>query len=324
MNLDNARALKAELRAEPLAGHMAAASALPRAAMLIRETPRVKKPQSTVAIGLTQKGADVWLAVRVQRVTPGTESLVEYIRERAKGECDVRLVGRVVKQVPWHQKKNRPLRIGGSIGHIQVTAGTLGAFVAPRGGDGSEDLILSNNHVLANENNASQGDAILQPGKVDGGRRTDTVGRLHAFRPLKARGNTIDAATADLIEGIEYHFDWLEGRGAIAGVRATPLGIGEPVFKVGRTTGLTEGRVAAIEVDDLVVGFDRGDLLFDGQIEIAPVGTEPFSLGGDSGSLIVDSEQMAVGLLFAGNDVDATYANQIQEVLDILRVDLVF
>jgi hypothetical protein len=324
MNVDDARALKAALLAEPLADHVAAATALPRAAMLIRGTPRPTKPESTVAIGLTQKGADVWLAVRVQQVTPGTESLVSYIRERAKGECDVRLVGRVVKQVPWHQKRNRPLRIGGSVGHPRVTAGTLGAFVTAHGGDGSEDLILSNNHVLANENDANKGDVILQPGKADGGRRTDAVGELHSFKPLKLRGNRIDAATAGLKEGVEYYFDWLEGLSSITGVRTTPLSIGEPVFKVGRTTGTTEGRIAAIEVDDLQVEYDRGDLVFDGQIEIAPVDDEPFSLGGDSGSLVVDADRMAVGLLFAGNDVDATYANPIADVLDGLKVDLVF
>ena len=324
MNVSDARALKAALLAEPLAGHMAAAAALPRAARRIRATPRPKMPEARVAIGLTQKGADFWLAVRVQQVTAGTESLVSYIRDKAKGECDVRLVGRIVKQAPWHQKKSRPLRIGGSIGHPQITAGTLGAFVTPRGGDGSEDLILSNNHVLANENDASTGDPILQPGKADGGRRSDAIGTLRAFQRLKTRGNVIDAATANLNDGVEYYFEWLEGLGAIAGVRSTPLVIGEPVFKVGRTTGTTEGRVSAIELDDLIVEYDRGDVVFDGQIEIAPTDSDPFSLGGDSGSLVVDAERMAVGLLFAGNDVDATYANPIVAVLDTLNVDLVF
>jgi hypothetical protein len=71
------------------------------------------------------------------------------VRQQAKGECDVRLVGRVVKQAPWHQRKNRPRRIGGCIGHFRVTAGTLGAFVTLRASGGDEDWILSNNHVLA-------------------------------------------------------------------------------------------------------------------------------------------------------------------------------
>jgi hypothetical protein len=60
-----------------------------------------------------------------------------------------------------------------------------------------------------------------------------------------------------------------------------------------------------------VIGFDR-------QIEIAPLDGNPFSLGGDSGSVIVDEGMRAVGLLFAGNDVDVTYANPIQTVLQTL------
>jgi hypothetical protein len=178
--------------------------------------------------------------------------------------------------------------------------------------------------VLANENNASIGDRILQPGKADAGRQRDAIGTLRAFKSLKNRGNLVDAAVAEMNEGIQYYFNWLEDRGPISGVRTTPLVVGEPVFKLGRTTGLTEGRISAIELDDLTVGYDRSNLTFDGQIEIAPVGNEPFSLGGDSGSLVVDAADFAIGLLFAGNDVDATYASPIGDVLDALKMDLVF
>lgn len=68
-----------------------------------------------------------------------------------------------------------------------------------------------------------------------------------------------------------------------------------------------------------------GTIVFNGQVEISPSSANrPFSLGGDSGSLIVDSRNRAVALLFAGNDVDATFANPIGEVLDALKVDLLF
>ena len=59
-------------------------------------------------------------------------------------------------------------------------------------------------------------------------------------------------------------------------------------------------------------------------IEIEPYDSTPFSQSGDSGSLIVDARRRAIGLLFAGNDVDATYANPIGTVLNSLGVDLVF
>jgi hypothetical protein len=208
---------------------------------------------------------------------------------------------------------------------VKITAGTLGCFVTRAKEGAVDDLILSNNHVLANENLASKGDSIVQPGKIDGGRSPrNRVGFLDRFVILKKRRNQVDAATASLAEGVEYYYNWLEGLGKIAGVRSEPLDEGDRVFKFGRTTGLTEGRVSAIELDNLIVGYDIGDLHFNDQIEIEPVGSKPFSLGGDSGSLIVDGRRRAVGLLFAGNDADATYANPIETVLDRLKVRLVY
>lgn len=57
------------------------------------------------------------------------------------------------------------------------------------------------------------------------------------------------------------------------------------VAKLGRTTGLTRGRVTAFEMDNVVVEYDAGNLRFDGQVEIEGVGQKPFSDAGDSGSL---------------------------------------
>ena len=154
----------------------------------------------------------------------------------------------------------------------------------------------------------------------------DTVGHLDNVVKLKKRGrNFVDAATATLVDGIEYYYNELRRIGVIRGVRTAPLEIGEAVSKLGRMTGRTRGKISAIEVDDLLVEYDAGDLLFDDQIEVEPARRRRrFSRGGDSGSLVVDSSGFAVGLLFAGNDVDATYLNPIAAVLNTLRVELVF
>ena len=324
MNLDSARSLKREILGRRELRRVATAGSLPAAA-LTAAVPALGRqaPRSAFALGIQGRRGRWRLALRVQRAEPGIEALVEAVRRRAAGEVDVRVVGRVVRQAPWHRGRNRPLRIGGSLGHVDITAGTLGGFAAEPGGAADEALILSNNHVLANENRGRRGDAVLQPGPADGGRRgRDRVGSLARFVRLRPSGNRVDAALAEIDAGVEYYYDWLEGLGAIAGVRDEPLDAGERVFKLGRTTGLTEGRVSAIEVDALQVGFDAGDLLFDSQIEIAPAGGAPFSLGGDSGSLIVDGRRRALGLLFAGNDADATYANPIGSVLEELGVEL--
>ena len=76
-------------------------------------------------------------------------------------------------------QKRRPCPPGYSIGHPLVTAGTLGAWV--KRGQGDETYILSNNHVIANSNDASTGDFIRQPGRADGGVEDDRLARLTDF-----------------------------------------------------------------------------------------------------------------------------------------------
>ncbi|MBS4032415.1 MAG: hypothetical protein KGZ63_13485 [Clostridiales bacterium] len=90
--------------------------------------------------------------------------------------------------------KMRPARPGLSIAHYQVSAGTFGAVVYDI--NNGEPLILSNNHVLANATNgkdglAKAGDAILQPGKLDGGNLPgDMIGELLRFYPLHFINNS--------------------------------------------------------------------------------------------------------------------------------------
>jgi hypothetical protein len=218
--------------------------------------------------------------------------------------------------------------VGCSIGHFRITAGTLGCFVQTAGGD---VRILSNNHVLADENRGKAKDAIIQPGDVDGGARPkDTVAALGRFIRLKTTAtNFVDCALATLKDGIEFEHERLDGIGRLAGVAEDPVEIGDRVAKVGRTTGTTRGRVTAFELDNLIVGFDLGNLRFDDQIEVEGAGQDPFSQGGDSGSLIVNGRREAVALLFAGSDQGGkngqglTFANPIEAVLSALKVTLV-
>lgn len=78
----------------------------------------------------------------------------------------------------------RPAPGGLSIGHFRISAGTLGVVVRDR--VSGERLILSNNHVLANSNDAQAGDPVLQPGGADGGSvPEDTIAELLRFEPLE-------------------------------------------------------------------------------------------------------------------------------------------
>jgi hypothetical protein len=299
--------------------------------MTARSTRDVDPVARTMALGITRPTpGDYRLALRVQRRGLENTRQVERIRRKARGEVDLRYVGHVVKHaLPWEQTRKRPLLIGLSVGHYKITAGTLGAFVRLRKGGALR--ILSNNHVLADENRGQAGDAILQPGAYDGGRDPrDRIGTLDGFVKLKtAVVNLVDCALAALDPKVTYKAGTLTGVGTLSSAAAPPAAEIDLVEKIGRTTGHTRGRVTAFELDNLVVGYDQGNLRFDGQFEIEGASTEPFSQGGDSGSLIFTSRGLeAAALLFAGGDQGGsngkglTFANPIAAVFDQLKVDL--
>jgi hypothetical protein len=329
MNLNSVRELKqilAERVLPQIETTITTRSAFGRAAGPVARATEVP---STIALGVARKGKrDFQLAVRVQQRALQDSREVQLITRQAKGEVEVRYVGRIQKRAPWYQQRQRPLLIGVSIGHFKITAGTLGCFVIPRGG--GPVAILSNNHVLADENRGKKGDAILQPGAADGGALPgDAVATLTDFVRLKKLGaNFVDCAVATVDPGVEIERTKLRSSSKLAGLGDAFLDEGDAVAKTGRTTGLTRGRVTAFELDNVVVGFGIGNLRFDNQVEIEGDGDGPFSDGGDSGSLIVGSDQRGVALLFAGGDQGGangqglTYANPLRAVLDALKVDL--
>lgn len=230
---------------------------------------------------------------------------------------------------------DRPVPIGVSTGHPDITAGTIGCRVK----DAGNVYALSNNHVYANENRAVFGDNVLQPGPYDGGLEpNDSIGTLFKFGTIKFETtsespvNYIDAAIAASSE------EWLgtstpsDGYGRPKSSPAEPV-VGVWVMKYGRTTGLTKGQIDAINAI-VRVSYDQGIALFAEQIIIKP---GKFSSGGDSGSLIVVNDvtvsgkgknqtitegpehRKPMGLLFAGSTV-VTIANPIQKVLDYFQV----
>ena len=231
----------------------------------------------------------------------------------------------------------RPACIGISTGHPAITAGTIGARVT----DGTDVYALSNNHVYADENLASIGDAVIQPGTFDGGSSpADDIGNLSDFELINF--NNTYPFLPNYCNGSGPHCNVMDAAIAVSNTadlgNATPSdGYGTPksatvaasinqkVKKYGRTTGETKGQVIAINaiVD---VGYSAGVARFVDQIIISP-GT--FSAGGDSGSLIVDDSKgkdktnarKPVGLLFAGSSL-VTIANPIDAVLDRFGVTI--
>ena len=92
-----------------------------------------------------------------------------------------------------------------------------------------------------------------------------------------------------------------------------------------RFTTLTIGMVSDISADVTVGGYPGGNQSFIDQIIADSIDSSPVSLGGDSGSLVVnDDDNRAIGLLFGGPRVGGAYliANPIDEVLASLRIEI--
>jgi hypothetical protein len=217
-----------------------------------------------------------------------------------------------------------------SRGSLYCTVGTLGALVRDAGG---VVYALSNAHVYANEGSKTyggpvltgdSGDLILQPGRVDmqpvacgteNQRAEAVIGRLSAYGSIifsRTANNKIDAAIAKLSDQDIYDpsATWY----GMPSSTITPAAINLLVQKQGRTTGLTQGTVTAINAT-VVIRYDKGQARFVGQIVVKGNGSS-FSEGGDSGSLIVtQTGNNPVALLFAGSS-SSTIGNPIQDVLD--------
>lgn len=229
----------------------------------------------------------------------------------------------------------RPAKGGYSVGHYKITAGTIGTSVydilpggsvsPPQHGIGtpSKYYILSNNHVLANCNDAQIGDPILQPGPYDGGTPADKIASLSRFVPITfepptpraQHNNLVDAAVAEgEFADLDREIYW---NGSIRGWKLkSKVSVGSAVKKVGRTSNLSSGKVTAIKATvDVSYG---GGLVARFKDQFV---TTNISAGGDSGSLVTTLDNIAVGLLFAGS-TSATIVNPIESVRSLLRVEV--
>jgi hypothetical protein len=238
--------------------------------------------------------------------------------------------------------KHRPLVCGlqiqnfdddtrqGIIGSGFIIVGTLGCFVTRANGNVA---LLSNNHVVAGHNRGVRGtDRILQAG---GGTfvAADQAGVLSDYVALlpsppgasPALGtavlNNVDAGIVELGSTNRFTQGYLSSRGRVAPHATASAKVGDSVFKVGRTTGLTHGEVTSIATTVGPVPYDPGPCWFQNSIEIEGVNGTLFSDHGDSGSAIVRDNGEVVGLLYAGNGVQ-TYACPIDLVLTALSCTL--
>ncbi|MCB0281082.1 MAG: trypsin-like peptidase domain-containing protein [Calditrichae bacterium] len=285
--------------------------------------------------------------------SPGTLSASDLLPQSMDGiPVDVNATGVIHALAQDPKLRYRPASGGVSIGHYLITAGTFGVTVLRDG----KRFILSNNHVLANSNDASIGDEILQPGPYDGGSRpNDVIGVLKDFVQINYDGSGGDPisdcpianSAASVLNAISAAAGRKSRLKAVYEVQAAenlvdaalcepsnqndisndvvqvgaPNGIAEASLgmslqKFGRTTEYTTGTVLQIDVTSQVSYGTGKTATFVDQIMAGAM-----SAGGDSGSAIFNTNNQLVGLLFAGSS-STTIINRIQNVFELLNVSL--
>lgn len=214
-------------------------------------------------------------------------------------------------------KKTKPLQSGFSIGHPNITAGTLGAIVKRAG----KLFVLSNSHVLADSGLALIGDPIVYPGAMDGGVvLANLAASLSTFVPFDTTGalvNRMDAAIAEIAA------NRLGALNLAIYKAATPLGTVKPkramvVAKFGRTTGKTTGTIIDVNFRFTLTYPGVGSVGYIDQVLCTR-----YTDGGDSGSIVVDTGSgKIVGLHFAGANGGSVF-NPIRPVMKELGIRFV-
>ncbi|MBO3441362.1 hypothetical protein [Clostridium haemolyticum] len=220
------------------------------------------------------------------------------------------------KACSFNQRK-RPVLGGYSVSangsdHIYGTAGCLVT-------NGVNKFVLGTNHVLVKINELPINFKILQPAYIYGGRSSfDTIATLHKYIPLRfIKGQEQPINLTDCALGLLTKSNIMDSNIALIGkvtcVKNPKLGT--RVKKVGATTELTEGTITSINANHTVFYSNGKVAFFKDQIL-----TSNMAMEGDSGSILVDKNNCALGVLFAA--ANNTAYNRLTTVLDQLDVYL--
>lgn len=193
-------------------------------------------------------------------------------------------------------ERHRPVKPGISHGHsVNEGACTIGYLAEDP--ETNDQYFLTNNHCLINppEGEGGQvGDDIVQPALSDGGTHPDdAIGQIEGYVELSQDvANYADVAWFSVDTDFTREFHQL-GEAPIGPTKHPELR--DPVVMVGRTSGVQEGQVTAIDIDVHIDGYG----IFLNQFE-----TDVTAQDGDSGAAILyDGENgyRPMGLHFARN-----------------------
>jgi|GEM_PF-1974260 len=216
----------------------------------------------------------------------------------------------------YRYEKNRPFKAGVSIGNIKISAGTHGGVFIANG----KKVVGTNTHVgceSIRKDLSDQDRRVLQPGPYDDGKEADQFGTLKKAVIMpegKVAFNDFCYIEPENQSDLDPE---IYETGIPHGI--TTIEVDDLVYKSGRTTGFTTGKVLSTSAT-VNIGYGEGRVTHKACILVSDM-----SDGGDSGSLMTipgdKGEILVWGYLFAGSDT-TTVCHEIQNAMSALGISL--
>lgn len=310
---------------------------------------RIQAPDNRLSWGIKRQDGKFVLSVLVER--DDSRSL-EIARRLSKDHGGVvlapRVIGRAQSTNPSDKGRKRAvqgLEPGASIGHIRGYPGTIGCVV--RSTKNKEDWIgvTSASHVLSINNTADEGDIIIAPGHPDGPKsnkaRCGSLDRFiyltHYSKSDRPGVNSIccpDVALVQLDPNARHEIPnttWvLEPKSGAKRLRIKGIldkdGLiersGEKVYKIGRSTGLTEGTLDIVGLQRQAISLPDNRLyLYTDVITVERSGRKSFSEAGDSGALVYTADGYGIGFIIGGTE-DISFVSPMDVCLREIEAEL--
>jgi hypothetical protein len=289
---------------------------------------KVQDPDNQISWGITRRDGDQRYAVAI--LVEQHNSRAARIAEDITRACPDHVVARTISRAHSSLRDITPnprrgdLNPGSSIGHIAGFPGTIGCVVWSE--EGNWPGLISASHVLSMNNRAGRGDHVIVPGHPDGPKTSEArCGTLANFSylidfeevdPNTNYLNCVDAALVRVDQRRECRHSVPDATYVpdpkdpdrkmlikeVLGGDAVAERLGTQVFKVGRTTGLTAGRLDLVGLQRQLINIHDKVYVYTNVLAVEATQGQPFSQAGDSGALVYTADGYGIGLIIGGND----------------------
>jgi hypothetical protein len=314
----------------------------------IKESPtglRLQNIDRRLSVGLAREDDKLVAALLVEKEDSTAQESARKLKESYPGGIVIRVTGKAYSSKPEDVMAQEPVQKlvpGSSIGHYRGFPGSLGGIVTVKTKSRPWLGLISASHVLAINNTADKGDPILQPGSPDGPRVLDNkIGILTNYTYLvhyqDKEGNTDPMNTEDValvkpsdeerLPAANMVPNPKDPKGKIKLKECIPAEqlfevVGEEVYKIGRTTGLTSGILDIIGTLSYPIQLPDGRVYAYKDLAVVKnVGKDKFSQPGDSGSIAYTADGRAIGLVVGGSP-DYTFLSPLSSCLKAMKAEL--